>query len=360
MDTYRFLLVEDSSGDVTACLDTVQRMNAEKPDNSVSVEVADTFDLALEKLNNPYDGVIIDIKLGDKNSGNDVIRTVTQTYRIPVAVMTGTPDTILEEGSPICIYKKGEITYEDIIESLIKISKTGLFKVIGGKGIIEETMLRVFWKNLYPKIDVWQKMKEEGVDTETILLRYAIAHIHELLDENMPLYSTEEVYIQPPLTSKIRTGCILKNKKDELYYIVLSPPCDLAIHNGRCKTDRIMLCEIDDYRIVSREAIGTAGESKRKKALLPAIKNNDKEYYHWLPKNTVFEGGYINFRKVINYSPDELSEEFYSPELRVQDSIVKDILSRFSAYYARQGQPDFDFDKEADNIIKILYPDEQN
>lgn len=360
MDTYKFLLVEDSSEDATVCLDTVERMNAEKPDNCVSVEVADTFDLAVEKLNNPYDGVIIDIKLGDENSGNDVIRTITQTYRIPVTVMTGTPDTILEEGSPICIYKKGESTYEDIIESLIKTSKTGLFKVIGGKGIIEETMLRVFWKNLYPKVDVWQKMKEEGADTETILLRYAIAHIHELLDENMPLYSTEEVYIQPPLTSKIRTGCILKNKKDELYYIVLSPPCDLAIHNGRCKTDRIMLCEIDDYRFVSREAIGTAGESKRKKALLPAIKNNDKEYYHWLPKNSVFEGGYINFRKVINYSQDELSEEFYSPELRVQDSIVKDILSRFSAYYARQGQPDFDFDKEADNIIKMLYPDEQN
>ncbi len=360
MDTYKFLLVEDSSEDATVCLDTVERMNAEKPDNCVSVEVADTFDLAVEKLNNPYDGVIIDIKLGDENSGNDVIRTITQTYRIPVTVMTGTPDTILEEGSPICIYKKGESTYEDIIESLIKISKTGLFKVIGGKGIIEETMLRVFWKNLYPKIDVWEKMKEEGVDTETILLRYAIAHIHELLDENMPLYSTEEVYIQPPLTSKIRTGCILKNKKDELYYIVLSPPCDLVIHNGRCKTDRIMLCEIDDYRIVSREAIGTAGESKRKKALLPTIKNNDREYYHWLPKNSVFEGGYINFRKVINYSPDELPEKFYSPELRVQDSIVKDILSRFSAYYARQGQPDFDFDKEADNIIKILYPDEQN
>jgi len=358
MEMYNFLLVEDSHEDAAVCQDTVERMNVEKPENHITVEIADTFDLALEKLKGSYDGVIVDIKLGDKSSGNDIIRTITQTYRIPVAVMTGTPDTILEEGSPICIYKKGESTYENIIESLIKISKTGLFKVIGGKGIIEKTMLRVFWKNLYPKISVWEKMQEDGADTETILLRYAIAHIHELLDENMPLYSTEEVYIQPPLTSKIRTGCVLKNKKDELYYIVLSPPCDLAIHNGKFKTDRIMLCEIDDYRIVSLNAIGTASEAKRKKALLPIIKNNDKEYYHWLPKNSFFEGGYINFRKVINYSPEELEKEFYPPDLRVQDSIVKDILSRFSAYYARQGQPDFDFDKEAEAIIKILYPDE--
>ena len=39
MDTYKFLLVEDSSEDATVCLDTVERMNAEKPDNCVSVEV---------------------------------------------------------------------------------------------------------------------------------------------------------------------------------------------------------------------------------------------------------------------------------------------------------------------------------
>lgn len=84
---------------------------------------------------------------------------------------------------------------------------------MGGKGILEETMKRVFWKNLYPKIDTWKKLKEEGNDTETILLRYAIAHIHELLEDNTPLYSTEEVYIAPPLTTRVRTGCILKNKR---------------------------------------------------------------------------------------------------------------------------------------------------
>lgn len=225
---------------------------------------------------------------------------------------------------------------------------------MGGKGILEETMKRVFWKNLYPKIDTWKKLKEEGNDTETILLRYAIAHIHELLEDNTPLYSTEEVYIAPPLTTRVRTGCILKNKKDDLYYVVLSPPCDLAVHNGKMKTDRVMLCEIDDYKIVSLEAIGSTGAAKRKKALLPAIKNNGREYYHWLPKNSIFEGGYINFRKVINYSPEELNVEFYPPELRIQDSIVKDILGRSSSYYARQGQPDFDFEKEAETIIKLL------
>ena len=356
MDIYRFLLVEDNDTDAAVCLDTAERMRAEKPETYITIEVADTVQLALEKLKDVYDGVIIDIRLGDINGGNDIIKTITQTYRIPVAVMTGTPDTILEKGSPIHIYKKGETSYEQVIESLIKISRTGLFNVIGGKGIIEKTMLDIFWKNLYPKISIWEEMKENGDDTETILLRYAIAHIQELLDDNIPLYSVEEVYIQPPITTQVRTGCILRNKADDLFYIVLSPPCDLVFHDGKCKTDRIMLCEIDDHRIINLTAIGNAGEAKRKKALLPTIKNNNKEYYHWLPKNSIFEGGYVNFRKVMNFSPEDLVKEFYLPELRVQDSIVKDILSRFSAYYARQGQPDFDFDKEAEKIINMLYP----
>lgn len=356
MEIYNYLLVEDSHEDAEVCKSTVERMNDQNQEVKIIIDVAGNLEFAKKMLNNPYDGAIIDIKLGDTDNGNEVIRTIIDKYRFPVAVMTGTPDTILEDDSPIKIYKKGETTYEDIIQSLINISKTGLFKVIGGKGIIEETMNSVFWNNLYPKIETWKKLHDSGVDTETILLRYAIAHIHELLDDNMPVYSTEEVYIKPPLTNRIRTGSILKNKSDDLYYIVLSPPCDLAIHDGNMKTDRVMLCEIDDYRIVSRSAVGDTSGNKRKKALLPTIKNNKKEYYHWLPQNSIFEGGYINFRKVINYSPEELELQFHTPELRVQDSLVKDILSRFSSYYARQGQPDFDFDKEADIIINTLFP----
>lgn len=357
METYRYLLVEDSQDDAQVCIDTINRMNAQRTDVQVSIDIANDLESALAKLNLPFDGVIVDIKLGDNDSGNEVIKEITETYRLPVAIMTGTPDTILEENSPIDIYKKGETTYEVIIQSLMDISNTGLFRVIGGKGILEETMLNVFWKNLYPKINTWKKLKESGGNTETILLRYAIAHIHELLEDNTPLYSTEEIYITPPLTTKVRTGCILKSKEDNLYYVVLSPPCDLAVNNGIMKTDRIMLCEIDDLKLVSLSAIGTTGVAKRKKALLPTIKNNDKEYYHWLPKNSVFEGGFINFRKVINYSPEELSDEFYDPEFRIQDSIVKDILGRFSSYYARQGQPDFNFELEAEEIINTLYPE---
>ena len=230
---FKFLLIEDAAVDVEACKDTVKRMNLEAGADTWQFGIAETYDKGIAELKNEYDGVVIDIKLDGEHSGNEIIRIIIEKYRIPVAVMTGTPDTELEAGSPICIYKKGEASYEDIIKSLSKASATGLFNVLGGSGIIEKVMSQIFWKNLYPQISLWESKKEQGVDTEKVLLRYAISHIQEIIDNEVPAYVTEEMYIKPPICAEIKTGTIFRYGKDEMYCIVLSPPCDLAMHSGK-------------------------------------------------------------------------------------------------------------------------------
>lgn len=35
----------------------------------------------------------------------------------------------------------------------------------------------IFWNNLYPQTDLWVNKKENGVNTEKIIMRYAVAHI---------------------------------------------------------------------------------------------------------------------------------------------------------------------------------------
>lgn len=352
---YRILLIEDSEDDASVCKDAIDIMNEEVPERELELEVASTYEIAIQMLKNQFNGVIVDIRLDDGHSGNDIIHTIISNYRVPVVVMTGTPDTDLDEGSPITVYKKGEKTYKEIIDDLTLSFDTGLFDVIGGTGILEETMNQVFWKNLYPQINSWMRLKKEGWDTEKILLRYAISHIQELLDYEVPAYVTYEMYIKPPVNKNIKTGTILKHKTDGNYCIVMSPPCDLALHNGKMKTDTIVVCEIESQEKICKEVIGATGESKRKKVLLPAIKNNYKEYYHWLPQNELFEGGYVNFRYTLNYSPEELDQYFEKPDLHLTGFFVKDILSRYSAYYARQGQPDFEFDKEAEKLISKYF-----
>lgn len=356
---YKLLLIEDAAVDAEACEDTVKRMNIEAGEDAFQLCVAESYDKGISELKNEFDGVIVDIKLDGDNSGNQIIRTIIEKYRLPVAVMTGTPDTAVEEGSPICIYKKGETSYEDIIKSLYRASSTGLFNVLGGTGIIEKVMNQIFWMNLYPQISLWQEKKEQGIDTERILLRYAISHIQELIDSEGAAYVTEEMYIKPPVCERLKTGTVHRSNKDDQYYIVLSPPCDLAEHNGVIKTDRILICEIDNHDSVNQEVADKAQKREKKKENIQnAIKNNYTDYYHWLPENGLFCGGYINFRKVITYPPAEFAAEFGLPIVKVQEYFIKSILNRFSAYYARQGQPDFDFKSEMNTIADKICPRE--
>lgn len=353
----KILLIEDAESDIKTVENAVERMNDEDSSLEIELTVADNFENAIKSLNNSFHGAIVDIRLSTKEEedGNIIIDKIIKEFRIPIAVMTGTPDTKLDPNSPIKIYKKGEHLYKDIIKSLISMKQTGLFDVIGGKGIIEKTIDKIFWNNLYPQISSWEELYKKGIDTEKALMRYTVSCLQELLDEDTLSYVTEEMYIKPPITSNIKTGSIVQEKKSGQYMVVLSPPCDLALHNGEFKTDRILLCEIDNHEEVNKKIIEEIkNNSKQVNALKVAINNQYAAYYHWLPENMLFNGGYINFRKVLTYDPLELLELFNEPELKIQEYFVKNILSRFSSYYARQGQPYFDFKNEAEKIVQEL------
>lgn len=354
---YKFLLIEDSADDAGSFQDTVKRLNIDADEKLYHLEVAETYAAGMEKVSKELNGIIVDIKLDGTHSGNEIIREIIEKFRVPVAIFTGTPDTEQNESSPIKVYKKGEASHEVILKELCAVSDTGLFNVLGGTGIIENVMTQIFWKNLYPQIELWKKKREQGIETEKVLLRYAVSHIQELIDNEVPAYVTEEMYIKPPISQDIKTGSIYQSSKDGLFCIVLSPPCDLAKHNGKFKTDRILVCEIDNHDTVNIAIASKTSKRKDKRAdIQNMIKNNSTDYYHWLPQNTLFEGGYINFRKVMTYPPETFLEEYGQPKVKIQEYFVKNILNRFSAYYARQGQPDFDFKFEAAAILDKIAP----
>ena len=335
---YHFLLIEDSMDDRDSFQDTVNRMNEEAGSIVYELQTAENYQAGMNAEFGKYDGVIMDIKLDAGQSGTDIIHKIIDEYRIPVVVFTGTPEIEREELPHIQIYKKGEAKHEDILKNLCSDLNTGIYNIFGGTGKLEKHISDVFWNYLYPNISVWKTKKERGIDTESILLRYAVSIIQEMLDINVPKYEIEEMYICPPVSPNIQTGSIVKKKDDDTYCIVLSPPCDLAIHDDKYKTDSFFLCKIDTIEAAILE------KDRTEKLLKKAIKNNEKAYYHWLPGIASFKGGFINFRKTISLSLQELSEKYEKPQLKVQEYFVKNILNRFSVYYARQGQPDFDFD----------------
>lgn len=111
MTNMRLLLVEDNEQDQKLCMNAVTDFS---DDNNCEIDIDYCVDVesALANLNESYyDGAIVDMKLaGEGNEGNEILGKIRDTFRrIPVAIMTGTPDVINRNGFPLVdIYKKGE------------------------------------------------------------------------------------------------------------------------------------------------------------------------------------------------------------------------------------------------------------
>lgn len=349
MTNMRLLLVEDNEQDQKLCMNAVTDFS---DDNNCEIDIDYCVDVesALANLNESYyDGAIVDMKLaGEGNEGNEILGKIRDTFRrIPVAIMTGTPDVINHNGFPLVdIYRKGEAKYIDIISEFYMIYRTGLTKIMGGKGEIEKKLGDIFIKNILPQRESWKRHAEkDSLKTEKALLRHTLNHLIQLLDNDIDKCYPEEMYIHPLVSTNINVGCILQSKCSDVFYVVMNPACDLAVRqNGNCNTDRALLVEIQSIKDVFSDFDWDKLTKGNEKDLSKLYRNNKFGYYHWLPKVDFFAGGVINFRRISTFTESDLEETFRKTNLQISPVFVKDVVSRFSSYYARQGQPDIDYE----------------
>ena len=97
-DPFKLLVAEDNAEDMEACRGRVERYIAEF-DRSIELVECETVETALQQLDNSFDGAIIDLKLADEgNEGNQILKKIQDSlFRLPVAILTGTPDSADEE-----------------------------------------------------------------------------------------------------------------------------------------------------------------------------------------------------------------------------------------------------------------------
>ena len=216
MSKFKLLIVEDDEEELDTCRTTVKRYEKEKGREIELVE-SKTLEDAQIKINNSFDGVIIDLKLGPAgDEGNRVIQEIHDKNRIPVAILTGTPGNADSKFKDIIkVYKKGENGLDEIFNDLIQIYDTGLTKIFGGRGQIENTMNKVFWDNILPQLDSWKLHVEQGEKTEKALLRFTINHLLELLNDDTDICYPEEMYITPVISENIRTGTAVSNNIEQ-------------------------------------------------------------------------------------------------------------------------------------------------
>jgi len=354
-ETVRILVVEDDEDQLQAYSDAAEDLNTD----DIRIELTErrsAVEAKSELLSTDFDGAIVDLNLspGDPGeaSGNEVLLEITEKHRFPVLVVSGNLQNLddrIQESGFLKTFNR-DTPNDDIFDCLLKIHATGITKILGGRGLIERHLGEIFWKHLACDFDGWDAGDR---DSEKTLLRYAVAHLLEYLDlpsgaENEH-YHESEFYVTPPIREYIATGDIVE--KDGSRFILLSPPCDVAVRKvevGRpvinAKTLLLApLVPIAREAFVAQGLIREGGDSdnaKGRKKLLDEIIKGKREKYVFLPSHRELGPAIADLQRLCSWTLDEYLAA--NRLATVTSAFLKDIQSQFAAYYGRQGQPDLD------------------
>ncbi|ENV46395.1 hypothetical protein P255_00534 [Acinetobacter brisouii CIP 110357] len=366
MEIIKVLFVEDNKTAISQFNTNLAEFNSENDEYNITETIVDNFDQAIKILDKTFDAIILDLALNQNhNGGNDIAKRLEESnIRVPILFVSGNHGNVQKNRLVINIRSRDDGDYEDDFKLILNVYQTGLTNILGGRGEIEKKLSDIFLETILPELDIWKTHvinEDDKKNTEKALLRLVVNHLHHLLeDEETPSYP-EEFYVYPIKDEILRTGTLLKCITTGNYFISLSPACDLAIRrNGTCNTDRLLIAEINNHDnikdIALHEFSQLAKDAKTRKKVKNKLENlygnNFTNYYHYLPKIKIFDGGFINFRRAKSIELTEYSRDYENLKIQVSSPFIKDILARFSSYYARQGQPVINSKNSINNILE--------
>ena len=380
MSETKFLLIDDENEQSELLKSAIDEINAESGYNQLSFHTVNTPEDAMIALYSySFQAIIIDLKLlaeddtvnnDEEISGNILLNRIIEKEIIPIVVRTGFPEKISDEINKdiVKVYPKEDPLY-DIIKELISSYSDSVFKIFGSKGEISKNIKELFW-SIIPECFSNNNAEVSSLSfekKETVIIRYISSWFNNkyMFDEKYIDVEPIEMYMFPNPIEQV-CNCDIYEKKDKKscdYYIVLTPSCDLE----NKKIDEVILCKIKEYNEIPQftENLNnykeeTSKESKKakkaKESLTRWFRNahTDSIRYHFLPKFSKFSGGFVDFRSVIslkyNRETGKIEDTNYKKIGVITESFKRDIVARFSSYYHRQGQPEFNCDSVLNNF----------
>ena len=367
MNEIKLLILDDDQEVLDSFLSVINRINRDKA-VTYKVYQAKTLEQAKEIIKYyKLDTAVIDLNLNNGNGadpdnadGNTAIEELMMNFRMPIFVVSGEPGKLKESLSDnhlINLYTRDKFTEENGFETIIPplfLSKS--IHYFARDGFLEQKINAFYWEHLSQTIDSWKGVEKEHSDEiEKILSRHTLSCLNEELYidgniGNFDKYHPGEMYIIPPIKKHYHTGDIIE--KDGEKYIILNPACDIVNKN---KIEYYTLVKI--YPAIEISKIKSKSSTNQESYIQENLKKSNKlDRYHFLPKFNIIDNDYvIDFQLLtsIDIGTDEKSE--YSKYLKEREKYIisytklasvaspflKDIIARFSAYYARQGQPNF-------------------
>jgi CheY-like chemotaxis protein len=362
MQVLRILIVEDDQskrGDYSRFIKAYNLDNKEQNIKEVFGVDKDDAIAKLQDSKNNYDGAIVDLDLmgsgGTDSSGNEVVKEIKQNLRFPIFVITGTPHHISEEhnvaNAIFGVFERDEVDLDDIFNRFCLIKGTGILNLLNRNGKIEELIQNIFWNHISTSLDSWVlDEKRNSEEKEDSLLRYTILHMLEYLDENN--VHPSEFYITRPVKETLSTGDLISWNGNR--YVILTPACDFA-QKKVTKAFLLRIKEISEEINGIDEIKSITGLSNTKQKAFERLVKNNKDSYHFIPKHNLINAGIIDFQDKLSIQIEEIEGKIKSAEIdrfaTISLPFLKDLIERYSSYYARQGSPDFDVEEVISSIV---------
>lgn len=359
------LIIEDDPQQIELYIDVIESFNKKSKVQINATIKENTLDAEKALLDPEYDAAIVDLILSNDPlilEGKKIVENIHKKLRFPVFVVSGSIGQIDIEEHYLFKKKARGVDIKEILTELVAIYNTGITKILGNKGKIEEYLNHIFWNHLASSMAIWtEDSNRDEEQVQKTLLRYILSHIQEYLDltteSDFEQYHPAEFYIIPPIKNKVYTGDIVFNKKENKRYIILTPSCDLA----QSKAKEVLLVEIESnnegilqekVNFIKKNQSKEENIEDAKNSMMRLIGNSFSNKYHYLPKYQDICTGLINFQKLKTVKYNELSNEIYYERIAsINSSFTKDIVARFSFYYSRQGSPDFNMDEVYSTLI---------
>lgn len=335
------LIVEDDEKQIEVYLDTIKQ-HSKNSKVQINPTIRKTFKDAHNLLmSNYFDGAIIDLRLSSNTlefEGVKLVEEINGKLRIPVYIVSASLGEVATTIENILLQKRNRTdSFKTIMQELLDIYDSGITKLLQPNSFVDEILTKIFWNHLpiILKEYINEKKAKPQFDSEKVLVRYISAYINEYLElnseNNLETFHNTEFYIKPSIKPNFFTGDIIKKKADNSLWVIMTPACDLATTTGRpAKAAAITLALIQKHNEVLTDK--NKGNHHR------LMSNSADLKYHFLPTSIQFEGGFINFQFVQSVLLARCISD-YEPLMTISNSFRKDIISRFSNYYSRQGQP---------------------
>ncbi len=364
MDEIRLLILDDDEDVIQSFEETIKRINRDQ-DNNLKYKsyIAKNLNEAREIIKyNKLDTAIIDLNLNngdgtdpDNSDGNKAIKELMKNFRMPIFVVSGELaklDDSLKDNKLIKQKSRDDFAAENGFETVIPpVFSSKSIHYFARDGFLEQKINKFYWEHLSQTIKAWEDVEAEYPDEiEKILSRHTLSCLNEELYVNGNIgsfdkYHPGEMYIIPPIKQHCHTGDIFE-KENELF-IILNPACDIVNSGNLDYFILVKVVEFDSLKILIEKINPQADPAgsfydrlnQGGKSRYDDCKANKKDRFHYLPKFDIFDDKLIDFQQVSTKEKEEINHD--DVKASISSPFLKDIIARFSAYYARQGQPNF-------------------